>query len=83
MASKTKTWTETGKDQMADVEGVAIFVADGTVGHYRHLGYEHVEEALDDYANGYKCDPQEITVSWSVFDNGEEVRSGQYTFNVE
>jgi hypothetical protein len=85
MASEKKTWTETNKDRMADVGGRAIWVSDGVVGHYRSLEdeYEDMEKVLDDYAGGYKCNSQEITVDWYLFDDGDEVQSGRYTFNVE
>jgi hypothetical protein len=82
---KDGTWVEISKDQMAGVGGVAVWVSDGVVGHYHSLADEHedTEKVLNDYASGYRCDPQEISVVWSIFDDGEEVRSGQYTFNVE
>jgi hypothetical protein len=85
MASKTKVWTEISKNRMADVGGKAIGVSDGVVGHYRSLEDERedIQDFLDDYASGYRCDPQAITVNWSLFDDGDEVRSGRHTFNVE
>jgi hypothetical protein len=65
--------------------GKAIWVSDGVVGHYCSLEDERedIQEVLDDYASGYRCDPQAIIVNWSLFDDGDEVRSGRHTFNVE
>jgi hypothetical protein len=82
MASK-REWTEGWRDGMAEVAGRALFVEDGTVGHYARLGEgEDVASALDDYAAGYDCDPQTVTVRWHLFECGEEVDGGRYSFEV-
>jgi hypothetical protein len=63
--------------------GRVLFVEDGTVGHYATLAAgEDVAAALNDYAAGYDCDPQTITVRWHLFEHGEEVDRGQHSFEV-
>jgi hypothetical protein len=74
-------WTNIGQDDMGEVASRALFVEDGTLGHYRHLRPgEEVETALADYASTYDCDPQEVAVRWTLYDGGEEVYSGRHTF---
>jgi hypothetical protein len=83
MMTGNREWTEGWLDGMAEVAGRALFVEDGTVGHYATLAAgEDVASALDDYAAGHDCDPQTITVRWHLFEHGEEVGRGQHSFEV-
>jgi hypothetical protein len=82
MASK-REWTEGWRDGMTEVAGRALFVEDGTVGHYARLGEgDTVGAVLADYAAGYDCDPQTVTVRWHFFEGGAEVGAGGYVFEV-
>jgi hypothetical protein len=79
-------WQEGFIHGLALVTGGAsrvLFVEDGTVGHYATLAAgEDVASALDDYAAGYDCDPQTVTVRWHLFECGEEVDGGRHSFEV-
>jgi hypothetical protein len=60
-----------------------LYVEDGVEGYSvvlpRSMG---ADEALADFAAGYDAGEAgvEITVSWSLYENGEETDSGEWSF---
>jgi hypothetical protein len=78
-------WAEIGQDRMTGVPGLALFVHDGTLGHYHHMAPgEAVEQALADYAAGYDSDRgDEIEVDWHMYKDGKEAYSGRHAFEMK
>jgi hypothetical protein len=83
MTDSQREWTEMHGRGMADVPGRSLWVEDGVVGHYTTLeGGDDPREALADYAATYQGDPGETRVWWRLFEDGKEVDSGTYTFDI-
>ena len=82
MATETREWTQASADTMAATTGRKLWVEDGTVGHYADIGIaESTSMLLADYAVGYDAgDAREVEVSWRLYEDGEEVDCGAYSF---
>jgi hypothetical protein len=72
---------DAGQDAMTETTGRVLFVGDGQVGHFVTLPDDATAlDALTDYAAGYDCPPQEITVRWHLYEDGQEKDAGRYAF---
>jgi hypothetical protein len=86
MAAQVRDWIESVPADLAgdDAPARALWVADGTLGHYAEMQSEDTVPALlADYAAGYAAgdEPHEITVQWSLYDHGECIDCGEYTWD--
>lgn len=84
MATKTRNWVESTPADLKSVPGWAVWVEDGTLGHYATLGSrDEAPEALVDYAESYDAgeDACEMVVNWTLYHDGKEVSRGQYDWS--